>query len=250
MHPLMRDDLEVRSARTGELLQTFQMMDGVVGTVEHLKVFSDDRWDMGDVFYSFGKCFPGAITLHNFPNFLRNFKRPDGEHLDLASVDIMRDRERGVPRYNRFLQFLHKKPIRSFDELENPLHPRLPAELRAIYGQTHGNDNVDRLDLMVGLYSETPPAGFGFSDTAFRIFILMASRRLKSDRFIAKDFTPEVYTRAGIDWVNDNSMITVLLRHFPELTDALRDVNNAFKPWNNLVTTVPPETAAWQRYGR
>src|SRR5260370_826792 len=22
---------------------------------------------------------PGAITVHNFPNFLRNFKRPDGE---------------------------------------------------------------------------------------------------------------------------------------------------------------------------
>jgi hypothetical protein len=250
MHPLMRDDLEVRSARTGELLQTFQMMDGVVGTVEHMKVFNDDRWGMGDVFYSFGTCYPGAITVHSFPNFLRNFRRPDGEHLDMASVDIMRDRERGVPRYNRFLQLLHKKPIRSFDELENPLHPDLPDELRAIYGQTHGTDNVDRLDLMVGLYSETPPAGFGFSDTAFRIFILMASRRLKSDRFIAKDFTPKVYTRTGIDWVNDNSMITVLLRHFPELTDALRDVTNAFKPWNDLTTMVPPETAAWQRYGR
>jgi len=29
--------------------------------------------------------------------------------------------------------------------------------------------------------------GFGFSDTAFRIFILMASRRLKSDRFFTND---------------------------------------------------------------
>jgi len=247
MHPLMRDDLEIRSARDGRLLQKFDMMDGVVGTLKDLKVFSGS-WDMGDVFYSFGTCNPGAITVHNFPSFLRNFRRPDGEYLDIASVDIMRDRERGVPRYNRFRELLHMKPIRSFDELENPKHPGLPAELRAIYGETpQGRDNVDRLDLMVGLYSETPPAGFGFSDTAFRIFILMASRRLKSDRFIAKDFTPEVYTRAGIDWVNDNSMITVLLRHFPELKDALRDVTNAFKPWNDLRATVPPEVAAWER---
>ena len=37
---------------------------------------------------------------------------------------------------------------------------------------------------MVGLLAETPPEGFGFSDTAFRIFILMASRRLQSDRFL------------------------------------------------------------------
>jgi Animal haem peroxidase len=249
MHPLMRDDLEVRSAQDGRLLRKFEMMEGVVGTLEDLKVFSGP-WGMGDVFYSFGTCNPGAITVHNFPNFLRNFRRPDGEYLDLASVDIMRDRERGAPRYNRFLQFLHKKPIRSFDELENPLHPGLPTELRAIYGHTQGNDHVDRLDLMVGLYWETPPVGFGFSDTAFRIFILMASRRLKSDRFIAKDFTPELYTREGIEWVDDNSMITVLLRHFPELADALRDVTNAFKPWNDLNAPVSSEAAPWQRYGR
>ena len=31
--------------------------------------------------------------------------------------------------------------------------------------------------------------GFGFSDTAFRIFILMASRRLKSDRFFTNDYS-------------------------------------------------------------
>ena len=48
-----------------------------------------------------------------------------------------------------------------------------------------------------GLYAEPPPAGFGFSDTAFRIFILMASRRLKSDRFFTTDFRPEVYTPRG-----------------------------------------------------
>ena len=51
-------------------------------------------------------------------------------------------------------------------------------------------------------------AGFGFSDTAFRVFILMASRRLKSDRFFTRDYRPEVYTQAGIDWVEYNTMRT------------------------------------------
>ena len=68
---------------------------------------------------------------------------------------------------------------------------------------------------MVGLYAEPKPKGFGFSDTAFRVFILMASRRLEADRFFTDDYRPEVYTQTGIDWVESNDMRTVLLRHFP-----------------------------------
>jgi len=52
-------------------------------------------------------------------------------------------------------------------------NPRWVAQLRRIYA-----DDIDSVDLMVGLYAEPVPPGFGFSDTAFRIFILMASRRL------------------------------------------------------------------------
>jgi len=33
---------------------------------------------MQDVFYSFGISHPGAIQLHNYPNWLRKLKRPDG----------------------------------------------------------------------------------------------------------------------------------------------------------------------------
>ena len=76
--------------------------------------------------------------------------------------------------------------------------------------------------------------GFGFSDTAFRIFILMASRRLQSDRFFTNDYSPDVYTPEGIDWVEDNTMIDVLLRHHPELAPALEGVENAFAPWRKV----------------
>ena len=104
-------------------------------------------------------------------------------------------------------------------------NPEWAEQLRRVYG------DVERVDLMVGMYAEPKPAGFGFSDTAFRVFILMASRRLKSDRFFTRDYRPEVYTQAGIDWVEKNSMRSVLLRHFPDLEPALEGVENPFAPW-------------------
>ena len=70
--------------------------------------------------------------------------------------------------------------------------------------------------------------GFAFSDTAFRIFILMASRRLRSDRFFTDSYKPETYTKEGLDWVADNTFSSVVVRHFPELSPALKGVGNAF----------------------
>jgi hypothetical protein len=94
----------------------------------------------------------------------------------------------------------------------------------------YGGD-VEKLDLMVGMFAERRPKGFAFSDTAFRIFILMASRRLNSDRFFTRDYDPRVYTETGMRWIDDATMSTVLLRHWPELSRHLSPKDNAFKPW-------------------
>ncbi len=88
---------------------------------------------------------------------------------------------------------------------------------------------------MVGMLAEDLPERFGFSDTAFRVFILMASRRLKSDRFFTVDYRPEIYTQFGLDWIDKNSMLSVLKRHYPELSPALQGVNNAFAPWRQVI---------------
>jgi hypothetical protein len=88
---------------------------------------------------------------------------------------------------------------------------------------------------MVGMCAEDLPEGFGFSDTAFRVFILMASRRLKSDRFFTKDYRAEVYTQLGLDWIDRNTMLTVIRRHFPELKLAHTGLNNAFAPWRRFL---------------
>ena len=97
------------------------------------------------------------------------------------------------------------------------------------------NNDTDRVDLIVGMFAEKRPKGFAFSETAFRIFILMASRRLNSDRFLTGDFTPEVYTPVGMDWIRDNTMSTILLRHYPHLSPALRGIDNAFTPWPKTI---------------
>jgi hypothetical protein len=119
---------------------------------------------------------------------------------------------------------LYRSPASSFEELAGD--PALAENIRLVY-----NNDIDRVDLIVGMFAEKRPVGFAFSETAFRIFIVMASRRLNSDRFLSKDFTPEVYTQVGMDWIRDNTMSTVLLRHYPHLRSALRGVDNAFTPW-------------------
>jgi hypothetical protein len=220
MHPLIPDDFSFRSAADDHLLQERSFAEVADKRAQELL----QQVAMTDLLYSFGTSHPGAITLHNYPRFLQRREEPDGSIIDLASIDILRSRERGVPRYNTFRELLHLPRVTSFEELTD--NREWAEQLRRVY-----NNDINLVDVTVGLYAETPPPGFGFSDTAFRIFILMASRRLRSDRFFTTDFTPRVYTQAGIDWIADNDMTTVLLRHYPALRPALHDVKNAFAPW-------------------
>jgi hypothetical protein len=223
MHPLIPDDYTFRSVASDEVLQEREF--ARVAQRPALELM--DQVSMQDLFYSFGIAHPGAITLHNYPRGLQNFQRPDGIPQDLAATDILRSRELGVPRYNEFRRLLHLEPIERFEDLTD--NPASVQKLRRVY-----DDDVEQLDLQIGMYTENPPKGFAFSDTAFRIFVLMASRRLNSDRFLTTDYNERVYTKPGIDWVNDTDMFTVLLRHYPALAPALRGVKNAFWPWTKV----------------
>jgi hypothetical protein len=223
MHPLMPDDFRFHSHEDDRPLadRTLTEVQGRY-TRDTLSGFA-----MTDLLYSFGVAHPGALTLHNYPRHLQQFTKIDGTILDLATVDIVRERERGVPRYNDFREILHMPRVTSWDRLT--ANPRWAVELQQVYG------HVDKVDTMVGMFAETPPAGFGFSDTTFHIFVLTATRRIQSDRFFTSDYTPEVYTPLGIRWVETNGMKTVLLRHHPELLPFVRHVGNVFGPWNRAV---------------
>ena len=226
LHPLLPEELEVHSLADNALIDTMAFEEVILMNAE--KVLASGV-KQADLFYSFGIQHPGAVCLHNYPRWLQDITLPDGVRLDLGAVDITRDRERGVPRYNEFRRQLHLDPATSFADLtDNPVWAK---ELEEMYG------DVERVDLQIGMHAETPPKGFGFSDTAFRVFILMASRRIKSDRFLTDCYTEEYYTKTGLDWIADGSMIAVLTRHYPELAKALDGVDNAFVPWKQSMAT-------------
>jgi hypothetical protein len=175
--------------------------------------------------YSLGLANAGSMTLHNYPDFLRHLPAHETRkaEIDLAAVDIFRDRERGVPRYNAFRQQFGLPRLETFADVTRDV-PTQKA-LASLYR------DVDEVDLMIGLLAERPPDGFGISDTAFRVFVGMASRRLKADRFITGSYRRELYTDTGLRWVHDNTFKSVLLRHMPELADVLCNVEEPFMPW-------------------
>jgi hypothetical protein len=223
MHPLIPDDYEFRSAADDAVIDQRAFPDVALKNARKAL----DKVGMENALYSFGRLNPGAITLHNFPRAMQHLVEIDGTEVDLAALDLIRTRERGVPRYNAFRRFLHRPPVKRFEDLSD--NPEWVEEMRDVY-----NGDIEAVDLMVGLFAEPLPAGFGFSDTAFRIFVLMASRRLNSDRFFTTDFTPAVYTPLGMKWLDDNGFASVLLRHFPGLRPALRGVANPFAPWASV----------------
>jgi hypothetical protein len=223
MHPLVRDDWNIVDLESGRKVEEKKFFD-LQGRFTRDFV---DKHGIPNLIYTMGIENPGAITLHNYPAALQNYERIDGEKMDLATLDILRDRERGVPRYNDFREEMRMPRIRSFEELT--ADKDWAEQIRRVY-----KNDIDKVDLQVGMYAEPLPPGFGFSDTAFRVFILMASRRLQPDRFFKAAARTEIYTQTGIDWVTKTKMKDVLLRHYPELEPSLDGLPNAFLPWNTV----------------
>lgn len=229
LHSLLPEHLELRSRagaeETGRVHLPATRMAGSAKLTE--------RVPMADLLLSFGTQHPGQLVLNNYPRFLQELAVPGVPVLDLGTVDIVRARERGVPRYNEFREELGLKPIGSFTDLTDDAGQI--AALTELYGE--GPAGVNKLDLMIGTLAEAidrRPAGFGFGETMFQIFILNATRRLQTDRFYTDDYNELTYTPEGLKWIDDNDLKSVLLRHHPELNETgLANIKNAFEPWDD-----------------
>jgi heme peroxidase len=88
---------------------------------------------------------------------------------------------------------------------------------------------ADAVDLDLPLQLDQPP----------ELIILMASRRINSDRFLTNDYNASIYTQTGMDWVEGTTFTDVLKRHYPGLDPSLRGIENGFTPWS---TTRPQDT--------
>ena len=246
LHPLLPDLLEYRELDKDPNKIAAKIP--VISTFEaHATDFMHTR-GMANWGLTFGRQRLGRLELHNSPAFLQNLKLPrlntPTGRIDVNALDIIRDREHGVPRFNEFRRQYGLRQLTSFDDfIDHSLPADSPARqeqeatakaMREIYGQhvcdaskqitdaqlngdgtpindclgrANGTliDNIEDVDTVVGYLAEpTRPHGFAISETQFVVFILNASRRLFSDRFFTSSFRPEFYTHLGVDWVNNN----------------------------------------------
>ena len=246
LHPLVPDLIEYR-----ELAANPNVIGKKIPVVKTFRGLATERMHSGGIAnwaVSMGRQRLGALTLNNHPLFLQGLPMPRlhaGSGLvDVPALDILRDRERGVPRFNEFRRQLGLRQLTSFDDFadvsakpgtaERASQDAMILALRDVYGQHscdtskqitdaqldgnghpindclgHPNgslvDNIEDVDTVVGWLAEsTRPHGFAISETQFQVFILNASRRLFSDRFFTSSFRPEFYTTLGVRWVTEN----------------------------------------------
>lgn len=80
---------------------------------------------------SMGRQRLGALTLGNHPRFLQNLPMPrlgKGKTIDVLALDLIRDREHGVPRFNEFRRQYGLRTLTSFDDF---IDPALAAKVAA-----------------------------------------------------------------------------------------------------------------------
>lgn len=126
LHPLLPDQLHYRNAR--EILSGTAAANGYqsIDTVETVRGKSPNQLTKDTInnwMVSFGIQPTGTLTLHNYPRFLQKLEVPqnpsESRTLDLAAVDIMRDRERGVPRFNEFRRQIGMAPLKDMTDFIN-----------------------------------------------------------------------------------------------------------------------------------
>lgn len=221
MHPMLPDYVPLQDRR--------EPLENLVGLQGQKTLETNDPLDF---WQSMLKYPCGALTLFNYPRALEklsptnNKGEPEEDKVDLAVLELYRDRERGILKYNDFRRALNMNPMKNFEQLTGD-DAEMVKELKEVY-----TDGVESLDLLVGMLAEKKIPGFAISETAFHIFILMASRRLEADRFFTQDFNPKVYTKEGFEWVKKTeSLKDVLKRHYPNLEVRGK---SAFTPWEHM----------------
>ena len=277
LHPLVPDLIEYRKVPSPDVIRSkipvVETFRGRSTPLMHQRGVAN--WGL-----SMGRQRLGTLALQNSPRFLQNLAMDrltsPTRKIDVVALDIVRDREHGVPRFNEFRRQYGLRQLTSFDDFvdsrlasgsaERKRQEQLVATLREVYGQhkcdarkiittsqrnadgtpindclgySDGSmvDNIEDLDTAVGYLAETTrPHGFAISETQFVVFILNASRRLFSDRFFTSSFRPEFYSTLGVSWVNNNGPSVML-----DPRDDNGHSNKPVSPLKRVLLRVAPE---------
>lgn len=123
----------------------------------------------------------------------------------------------------------HLNPYKSWKHLTGGDKAAMKA-LEDVYGA-----DIEACDLLVGNLAEKKIPGFAISETSFYVFLLMASRRLETDRFLTEHFKEEVYGKVGFQWVKETSGLKdVLMRHMRDVAKELPPGASAFTPYADM----------------
>lgn len=207
IHPLVPDLLEYREL--GEDPNVIRAKVPVLHTFRGKATNEMRSRGLANWALSLGRQRLGVLSLNNHPQFLQNLPMPrlgsSTNLLDVAALDIVRDREHGVPRFNEFRRQLGLKQLTTVDDFvdrslsagwsERAEQERTATMLRQIYGQhkcdaskvittaqVNGDgsaindclgrrdgtmvDNIEDVDTVVGFLAEPRrPHGFAISET-------------------------------------------------------------------------------------
>jgi predicted nucleotidyltransferase len=148
--------------------------------------------------------------IHDLRNFL--FGPPGAGGMDLASININRGRERGLPDYNTVREKFGLPRINSFSEMTaNPW-------LNQIFQEAYGD--IDKIDPWVGFLSENHMENTLFGESVMEIMIYQFTALRDGDRFyyendpaLSEDEKTEIKETRLYDIIMNNSDINAMQKN-------------------------------------
>jgi hypothetical protein len=121
LHPLVPDLIDYRDWHNPNIIQREVP---VISTFRGLATQQERDGGLSNWALSMGRQRLGVLTLNNHPQFLQNLPMPRiassaTKQIDVPALDIIRDREHGVPRFNEFRRQYGLKSLTSFDDFVN-----------------------------------------------------------------------------------------------------------------------------------
>ena len=131
------------------------------------------------------------------------FGTPEQGGLDLATINIMRSRERGLPDYNTIRADFGLEKVKDFNEITK--NEELAKRLKFLYG------NVDNIDAWVGLLAEDHVEGSIFGPLLYEIVKEQFSRLRDGDRFYFEN--DPAFTSEDIKEIKNTRLHDIIMRN-------------------------------------
>ncbi len=161
-----------------------------------------------------------SMIVDDVRNFL--FGPPGAGGFDLASLNIQRGRDHGLPDYNQARVDMGLEPIETFADLTSD--PELQAELQALYG------SVDNIDVWVGGLAEDHVDGASVGEFVHTVLVDQFTRIRDGDSF----WYEEIFSGRQLRQIENTSLSDVIRRN----TDVRNIQDNVFMDSSDRVPLI------------